>query len=102
MAEDNRKLGEFSICGIPPAPAGVEKFDVTMEVETRGVVKVSAVNASSGLSSGVTVTMNNALLSDQEIRRVVHEAERLKKWSTRSELKRRTSSRATAATSSDP
>lgn len=78
MAKDNRKLGEFSIQGFPPAPAGVVKFDVTMEVDFNGVLNVSAVNLSTGRSNGTTIQMNKGLLAEEEIRRMIREAEQLK------------------------
>src|SRR5439155_14737576 len=48
MANDNRLLGQFDLTGIPPAPRGKPKIEVTFEIDANGVLKVSAKDANTG------------------------------------------------------
>lgn len=78
METDNRRLGEFRIDGIPPAPRGVEGADVTFTIDHDGILHASGVNGSTGRRGGITITMNKGLLAEEEIRRMQRDAERFK------------------------
>lgn len=58
LAKHNNFLGEFVVSGIPPAPAGSEKFDVTFEIDNGGILNVSAVNQSTGKKGNITITLS--------------------------------------------
>lgn len=78
MTTDNNKLGEFDLCGIPPAPRGVPKNEVTFEIDQNGILNVMAVNKLSGKSGSVTITNNKGRMSNEEIERLVKEAEKFR------------------------
>ncbi len=54
----NNFLGRFEILGIPPAPAGEEKFDVTFDIDKNGILNVTAVNISTKKQNDITITLN--------------------------------------------
>jgi molecular chaperone DnaK len=74
MAEDNKSLGRFELVGIPPAPRGVPQVEVTFEIDTDGVVSVSARDLGTGKSQQIRVTASSGL-SEAEIQRLIREAE---------------------------
>ncbi len=74
MAEDNKTLGRFELVGIPPAPRGVPQIEVTFEIDTDGVVAVSAKDLGTGKSQQVRVTASSGL-SEQEIQELIAQAE---------------------------
>ena len=74
MAADNKSLGRFELVGIPPAPRGVPQIEVTFEIDTDGVVSVSAKDLGTGKSQAIRVTASGGL-SQEEIGRLVREAE---------------------------
>jgi molecular chaperone DnaK len=73
MAADNKSLGRFELVGIPPAPRGVPQIEVTFEIDTDGVVSVSAKDLGTGKSQAIRVTASGGLKKD-EIDRLVAEA----------------------------
>jgi len=73
MAADNKSLGRFELVGIPPAPRGVPQIEVTFEIDTDGVVSVSAKDLGTGKSQAIRVTASGGLKKD-EIDRLVQEA----------------------------
>jgi molecular chaperone DnaK len=73
MAVDNKSLGRFELVGIPPAPRGVPQIEVTFEIDTDGVVSVSAKDIGTGKSQAIRVTASGGL-NKSEIDRLVHEA----------------------------
>ncbi|CAH9123594.1 unnamed protein product [Cuscuta epithymum] len=75
IAKDNNLLGEFSIHGIPSAPAGVAKFIVTFEIDANGILTVTAKLEGSNNSNQITITNHSGRLSKEEIDRMVKEAE---------------------------
>jgi molecular chaperone DnaK len=75
MAADNKSLGRFELVGIPPAPRGVPQIEVTFEIDTDGVVSVSAKDLGTGKSQAIRVTASSGL-TPQEVERLVSEAER--------------------------
>nr|CCA24936.1 luminalbinding protein 3 precursor putative [Albugo laibachii Nc14] len=75
MAKDNRLLGKFELTGIPPAPRGVPQIEVTFEVDANGILQVSAEDKGTGKAEKVTITAEKGRLSEEEIQRMVQEAE---------------------------
>jgi len=75
MTKDNHLLGKFEVSGIPPAPRGVPQIDVTFEVDANGVLQVSAEDQGTGKREEITITAEKGRLSEEEIERMVREAE---------------------------
>ncbi|KAI9323492.1 heat shock protein 70 family [Dichotomocladium elegans] len=75
MTKDNNLLGKFELTGIAPAPRGVPQIEVTFEVDANGILKVSAADKASGKSETITITNDKGRLSQDEIDRMVREAE---------------------------
>jgi len=75
MTKDNHKLGSFTLAGIAPAPRGVPQIEVTFEVDANGILQVSAVDKGTGKSEKITITAEKGRLSQEEIERMVREAE---------------------------
>jgi molecular chaperone DnaK len=74
MAEDNKSLGRFELLGIPPAPRGVPQIEVSFEIDTDGVVSVSARDIGTNKTQQIRVTASGGLSSD-EIDQLVADAE---------------------------
>ncbi len=64
MAADNQTLGRFELVGIPPAPRGVPQIEVTFDIDTDGVVNVSAKDLGTGKSQEIRVTASSGLSQD--------------------------------------
>lgn len=75
MTKDNNHLGKFELNGIPPAPRGVPQIEVTFEVDANGIMRVSASDKASGRSESITITNEKGRLSQEEIDRMIKEAE---------------------------
>ncbi len=75
MARDNRTLARFHLDGIPPAPRGVPKIEVTFDIDADGILHVSAKDMATGKEQKITVTASSGL-SQEEIEQMVKEAER--------------------------
>ncbi|KAG2224253.1 hypothetical protein INT45_000284 [Circinella minor] len=75
MTKDNNKLGKFELNGIAPAPRGVPQIEVSFEVDANGILKVSAADKASGKSETITITNDKGRLSQEDIDRMVREAE---------------------------
>ena len=56
MTKDNNLLGKFELTGIPPAPRGVPQIEVTFDIDVNGILKVSAVDKSTGKENKITIT----------------------------------------------
>ncbi|KAA3639390.1 MAG: molecular chaperone DnaK [Armatimonadetes bacterium] len=74
MARDNNSLGQFKLDGIAPAPSGVPQIEVTFDIDTNGIVSVSAKDLGTGRTQHVTITGGTALDKD-DIDRMVKDAE---------------------------
>lgn len=68
-------LGKFELTGIPPAPRGVPQIEVTFEVDANGILQVSAEDKGTGKAEKITITAEKGRLSEEEIERMVREAE---------------------------
>jgi len=75
MTKDNHILGKFELNGIPPAPRGVPQIEVTFEVDANGILQVSAEDKGTGKSEKITITAEKGRLSEEDIERMVREAE---------------------------
>ncbi|MFA6921740.1 MAG: molecular chaperone DnaK [Gallionella sp.] len=75
MAGDNTSLGEFSLDGLPPAPRGVPKVEVTFDIDTNGILSVAAKDTASGKSQSISIT-GSTRLSEDDKKRMVGDAER--------------------------
>merc|ERR1711966_483529 len=75
MTKDNHLLGQFELTGIPPAPRGVPQIEVTFEVDANGILQVSAEDKGTGKKEQITITAEKGRLSEDEIERMVKEAE---------------------------
>jgi heat shock protein 5 len=75
MTKDNHQLGKFELTGLPPAPRGVPQIEVTFEIDANGILQVSAEEKGSGKSEKITITAEKGRLSEEEIERMVQEAE---------------------------
>jgi len=78
MTRDNNILGKFSLDGIPPMPRGQPQIDVTFDIDANGILNVSAIEKSTGKEDKITITNDKGRLSQEEIERMVSEAEKFK------------------------
>merc|ERR1711957_1018642 len=78
MTRDNNILGKFSLDGIPPMPRGQPQIDVTFDIDANGILNVSALEKSTGKEDKITITNDKGRLSQEEIERMVSEAEKFK------------------------
>jgi len=74
MARDNKLLGNFRLDGIPPAPRGVPKVEVTFDIDANGIMNVTARDQSTGKEQRITITASTNMSKD-DIERAVREAE---------------------------
>jgi molecular chaperone DnaK len=74
MATDNKKLGEFILDGIPPAPRGIPQVEVTFDIDANGILTVKAKDNSSGKEQSIRIEGSSAL-SESEIEKMKAEAE---------------------------
>ncbi|XP_027111017.1 heat shock cognate 70 kDa protein isoform X1 [Coffea arabica] len=76
--KDNNLLGSFNLSGIPPAPKGVEMFDVYFDIDANGILNVSAVHKTTGQKNHIIITNDRGRLSKEEIEKMVLVAEKYK------------------------
>ena len=74
MASDNKTLGRFQLTDIPPAPRGVPQIEVTFDIDKNGIVNVTAKDLGTNKEQNITIQSSSAL-SDEEIDRMVKDAE---------------------------
>ncbi len=74
IAAENKLLGQFDLVGIPPAPRGVPQIEVTFDIDANGIVHVSAKDKATGKEQQIKIQASGGL-SDEEIERMVKEAE---------------------------
>jgi molecular chaperone DnaK len=74
MAADNKSLGKFILDGIPPAPRGVPQIEVTFDIDANGILNVSAQDKATGREQSMQIVPSSGL-SDEEVERMVREAE---------------------------
>ncbi|RZF39761.1 hypothetical protein LSTR_LSTR003422 [Laodelphax striatellus] len=78
MTKDNNLLGTFDLTGIPPAPRGVPKIDVTFDLDANGILNVSAKENGTGKTKNIVIKNDKGRLSKADIDRMVNEAEQFK------------------------
>ena len=74
LARDNKKLGDFDLQGIAPAPRGVPQIEVTLDIDANGILTVSAKDKNTGKSQEIKITGSSGL-SEEEIEKMVKDAE---------------------------
>ena len=74
MARDNKTIGKFKLKGIKRAPAGVPKIEVTFDIDTNGILSVSARDQDTGVANQITITANEKM-SEAEIQQAIRDAE---------------------------
>ena len=74
MAADNKNLGQFDLVGVPPAPRGVPQIEVSFDIDANGIVNVSAKDKATNKEQSIVIQSSGGL-SDDEIERMVQEAE---------------------------
>ena len=75
MASDNISLGQFNLDGLPPAPRGVPRIEVSFDIDTDGILNATAKDTASGRSQSIRIT-GSTRLPEAEKRRMVEQAER--------------------------
>jgi molecular chaperone DnaK len=76
MSKDNRTLGRFDLVGIPPAPRGVPQIEVSFDIDSNGIVSVSAKDLGTGRRQEIEIRIRTASgLSEEEIDRMIADAE---------------------------
>jgi molecular chaperone DnaK len=75
MAKDNKSLGRFDLADIPPAPRGVPQVEVTFDIDSNGIMHVSAKDKATGKENKIVIKSSSGL-SDDEIRQMVEDGER--------------------------
>jgi len=75
MAKDNTGLGEFNLDGLPPAPRGIPKIEVTFDIDSNGILNVTAKDMATAKSRSIRITGSTRLPEDVK-KRMVEEADR--------------------------
>merc|ERR1712196_111958 len=75
MTKDCHQLGKFELSNLPPAPRGVPQIEVTFEIDANGILQVSAEDKGTGKAEKITITAEKGRLSEEDIERMVREAE---------------------------
>ncbi|KAF2880670.1 hypothetical protein ILUMI_25509 [Ignelater luminosus] len=78
MTKNNNLLGTFDLTGIPPAPRGVPKIEVTFDLDANGILNVSAKDSSSGKEKNIIIKNDKGRLSQKDIDAMVADAEKYK------------------------
>ncbi len=76
MADDNRSLGMFDLQGILPAPRSIPQIEVTFDIDTNGIVNVSARDLGTGIEQKITITGGS--LTELEIKKMIKDSEKYK------------------------
>merc|ERR1712048_951382 len=76
LTKDNRKLGTFELNGIPPALRGQPQIEVSFEIDSNGILQVAAQDKATSRQEQITITNDKGRLTQEEIDRMVEEAER--------------------------
>ena len=75
QTKDNNKLGTFDLREIPPAPRGVPQIEVSLDVDSNGILNVSAKDKGTGKENKITITNDTGRLSKEDIEKMVNDAE---------------------------
>lgn len=74
MSTDNKCLGNFQLVGIPPAPRGIPQIEVTFDIDSNGIIHVSAVDKGTGKEQSIRIDRSGQL-SDSEVEKMIKDAE---------------------------
>ena len=74
MASGNKSLGQFNLSDIPPAPRGMPQIEVTFDIDSNGILHVSAKDKATGKENKIKIQASSGL-SDDEVQRMVKDAE---------------------------
>merc|ERR1712106_960391 len=75
MTKDNHLLGKFELGGIPPAPRGQPQVEVTMEIDSNGILNVAAEDKGTGKQEKIVITNDKGRLTEEQIEKMIKEAE---------------------------
>lgn len=78
LTKDNNLLGRFDLTGIPPAPRGVPQIEVTLDVNSDGIMNVSAVEKGTNAKKDITIKNDQNRISPEEVKRMIDEAKTFK------------------------
>lgn len=78
MTKDNNMMGKFQLDGIAAAPRGTPQIEVSFDIDANGIMNVAASDKSTGKSNQITITNDKGRLSQEDIAKMVEEAERFK------------------------
>ena len=87
FTKDNNLLGKFELTGIPPAPRGTPQIEVTFDIDANGILTVTAEEKGTGKSQNITITNDKGRLSQEDIDKMVEEAERYKEEDEQARLR---------------
>ena len=79
FTKDNNFLGEFILSGVPPAPKGVPKIQVTFDIDYNGILNVSAVESDTGIENKITLKSDVGRLSHKDIEKMIRDGKKFKK-----------------------
>lgn len=74
FTKDNNLLGTFVLDNIAPAPRGIPQIEVTFSIDINGILKVTAVDKSTNRAKNITISDNNARITEEQIKRMIDEA----------------------------
>ena len=77
MAKDNKTMAKFELTGIPPAPRGMPQIEVIFDIDSNGIVKVSARDMGTGRAQAIKITSSSGLSKDQ-MEKMIEDAEKFK------------------------
>ena len=77
LTKDNNLLGKFELSGIPPALRGVPKIEVTFEIDSNGIMNVTAKDQTTNKTEKITITNDKGRLSEEEIQKMVDKAKQM-------------------------
>lgn len=83
MTKDCNLLGQFDLTGIPPAPRGVPKIEVSLDVDANGILLVTAVESGTGKKNSITISNDKNRKSKEEIEAMIKEADKYKEEDTK-------------------
>ncbi len=75
LAGDNKSLGRFNLTGIPPAPRGIPQIEVTFDIDSEGIVHVSAKDKATGKEQSIIIS-GSSNLSEEDIKKMVEDAKK--------------------------
>lgn len=78
MTKDNNLLGRFNLEGIAPSPRGVPQIEITFDIDSNGILNVTAVDKATNKTNKITISNDKGRLSKEDIERMVNDAEKYK------------------------